>query len=357
MLVAFGNPMVDVTVSVDAAFWQREGLQAGSESRRGAAAHRGIFERATAAREATYACGGSATNTARAFAWCLQQAGVAKGAPAAAILGAVGDDVAGTNFRRCCDSAGVLPLLQEVEGSATGSCLVLVGEDAGRDRCLLAVPGAYKLFDPRPVEAAVAGEASALGDILQGCRLIYATSFTLTNENRAAATQALAAFAGRQEAVSFALNLSSAALFQDETVLERMRPILASTAYLFGNAQEFRAFAAMEARESQDERDESDAVSGVAKMLPNDARIVVTRGAEETTVYTTLADGSIVSTLLVPVPRLERPVVNTNGAGDAFVGAFLAGVATGRNEEDACVAGHTAAAKVLCQVGAALDGP
>jgi len=75
--------------------------------------------------------------------------------------------------------------------------------------------------------------------------------------------------------------------------------------------------------------------------------VVFTQGAESTIVVV----GGVVTKYAVPALAKEL-IVDTNGAGDAFVGGFLAKLVQG-NEMDACVkAGHFAARAVIQRSGA-----
>lgn len=74
--------------------------------------------------------------------------------------------------------------------------------------------------------------------------------------------------------------------------------------------------------------------------------VVFTQGSEATIVA---REGSVTS---YPVPKLDRSLlVDTNGAGDAFVGGFLAGLAMEYPVEECVRAGHYGARVVIQQSG------
>jgi adenosine kinase len=57
----------------------------------------------------------------------------------------------------------------------------------------------------------------------------------------------------------------------------------------------------------------------------------------------------------VEVPRVEpEDIVDTNGAGDAFVGGFLAGHIMKKSMVECCKAGHYAASVIIKTSGVAL---
>uniref|UniRef100_A0A7S1UH54 Adenosine kinase n=1 Tax=Phaeomonas parva TaxID=124430 RepID=A0A7S1UH54_9STRA len=383
-LVAFGNPMQDVTFGVDAAFYERFGLKGGIELRRGIEAHRKILAAAHEGREAQYGAGGSALNSAKAFVWSLRKVGTSEDEEltgAATMVGAIGDDAEGQRLEDGCRACGIVPELQQVTGVNTGVCVVLVGdEDAGKDRCLFSIQGAYKLYDPKPLQAALEEAARpkadpssspGLAEQLREARILYATAFTLTNDNRAEAVASFFAF-GNPDRIpeqgtpvseskrrTVALNLSSAGLYGGGmSVMHRLLPLLPLVDVLFGNEEEMRSFAAeLLGRDVRPELQEI--LGGVAEHLRAGATLVVTRGAEATAVARVGNDAGSecearLRTIQVRVPPLEAPLVNTNGAGDAFVGGFLAGLGLGLELESCCAMGHNAAAKVLLQADAGI---
>ena len=52
------------------------------------------------------------------------------------------------------------------------------------------------------------------------------------------------------------------------------------------------------------------------------------------------------------IPTEPRKAVDTTGAGDAFAAGFIAALLEGSNTEDACRAGHRAAARIVASLGA-----
>ena len=70
--------------------------------------------------------------------------------------------------------------------------------------------------------------------------------------------------------------------------------------------------------------------------------VVFTQGKDETLV----ACGGVISSFPVPLLPKEQ-LVDTNGAGDAFVGGFLAKLAIGCGIKDCVEAGHYAARQII----------
>jgi len=74
--------------------------------------------------------------------------------------------------------------------------------------------------------------------------------------------------------------------------------------------------------------------------------VVFTQGQHPTVVCT---NGQLVEFAVPPVPVSE--IVDTNGAGDSFVGGFLAGLALGRPLQQCVDAGHYAASECIRRSG------
>ena len=75
-------------------------------------------------------------------------------------------------------------------------------------------------------------------------------------------------------------------------------------------------------------------------------QVVFTQGADPTLV---IADGAVTS---YPVDRLPKELlVDTNGAGDAFVGGFLSQLAQGKPVSECVRAGHYASRVIIQRSG------
>merc|ERR1712190_305367 len=75
-------------------------------------------------------------------------------------------------------------------------------------------------------------------------------------------------------------------------------------------------------------------------------KVVITQGCDPTVVA---IKGHVTK---YPVLKLESSkIVDTNGAGDAFVGGFLAALAKGKNVADCCKAGDHSASIIIQHSG------
>ncbi len=93
---------------------------------------------------------------------------------------------------------------------------------------------------------------------------------------------------------------------------------------------------------------ETDDLETIKESLKKHARqFIITRGAKDTILF----DGET----FFAIPTYPTTAINTTGAGDAFAGAFLHALTTGRNFAQAGIIGNFAAAQVVKKAGARLD--
>jgi len=116
---------------------------------------------------------------------------------------------------------------------------------------------------------------------------------------------------------------------------------------VIGNEDEAAAFA----EKSKWKKDDLQATALLLAALPKEGKkeriVIFTHGAQPTII----AHAGVVT--LVPVKLLDKSlIVDTNGAGDAFVGGLLAGLSLGHPITKAVNAGQYAACEVIQQDGA-----
>merc|ERR1711862_839089 len=119
-----------------------------------------------------------------------------------------------------------------------------------------------------------------------------------------------------------------------------MGKTLPSVDYLFGNETEARAYA--EAVEFIATR--LSLVPGAGNKPPR--KVVITQGCDPTVVA---IKGHVTKYPVITLPK--EKLVDTNGAGDSFVGGFLAALAKGKDMEACCKAGAYAASVIIQHSG------
>lgn len=157
---------------------------------------------------------------------------------------------------------------------------------------------------------------------------------------------AIAKHASENSSKKFCFNLS--APFISQFFGDRLMATLPYVDILFGNETEAQAFAKLNNwPENASSADIATRIAKLDKVNKQRERIVViTQGADNIVVVT--QSGNKVEEI-APTKLTREQIVDTNGAGDAFVGGFLSQLALGRGLE-ACVAAGTYAATEIIQL-------
>jgi len=194
------------------------------------------------------------------------------------------------------------------------------------DRCIVTVRGAYRHLRPSFVKS----PSSPAYHAIRNAEILYATSFLTSTEARYRVADHLANVAKDRGKV-FALNLSSKGLFEVPEYKRRILSLLPKAGLVFGNASEAQAIS-RSLYPNAETHDVESAVYRIAGVLPKRGSVIITNGRDPTIIAQRVEEKTIVSKKF-PVTFSKNhnkalrdlgPVVDTNGAGDAFVGGFLA---------------------------------
>jgi sugar/nucleoside kinase (ribokinase family) len=292
-LISFGGLLADLVVSVDAV------------PERGADA---------LARDFTQTIGGG---------FAVVVAARRLGMPTA-LAGVLGSDAIGDAARRALADEGVELLFPEPRAGGSGVCLVLV--DAGGERTMVTVQGVESRVQSEDFDAVSAGPDDYV--YINGYELLYPHATGLVNWVRRV----------RPDRLVFDPGPLIAEI--DPATLD---PILAATRCLSLNAAEAAALTG--------EHDPATAAVAALRRIgmagddaPGQRGVVVRTGAEGCVV--TQGDGEPRA-----VPAFPAAAVDTTGAGDTHVGAFVAALARGLDSVEACRWGNAAAAHVVASPG------
>lgn len=226
----------------------------------------------------------------------------------------------------------------EDEKEPTGTCAVLIKD---RERSLVANLGAANKY----VKAHF--DTPEIQSVVSAAQVVYSAGFFLTVSPDT--MHALGAHCSANNKI-FVINLS--APFITQVFAEPLMAAITVSDYVFGNESEALAFG-----EKQGYEDKT--VVGIAQkiaLLPkqNKARprlVVITQGADPTLI----CNGTEVFEFPAEkIPKSE--IVDSNGAGDAFVGGFLAALVQGGSMEQCVHAAQYAAGVILRTSGCALAG-
>jgi len=145
------------------------------------------------------------------------------------------------------------------------------------------------------------------------------------------------------------LNIS--APFIVEHHWEKFNSVLQYADYVCGNEHEAQALGNKIGLNTTDLREIATKISQLPKINNNKKRtVIITQGAKDTIVYHNDELHSF------SVQKIDKNlIVDTNGAGDSFIGGFLAGYMLGKNLAKSIDAGHYCAGVVIQKTGCDLS--
>jgi adenosine kinase len=290
-----------------------------------------LFDEMIANPAAEYIAGGATQNSIRVAQWMLQSPG------ATVYVGCVGKDASGEKLRACAEADGVAVHYQQDPDTPTGTCAVLVH---GTERCLVTKLEAANKYTIEHLHS--------IRPVWEAARFFYSAGFFLTvspPSMLAVAEHAL------EHNKTYCVNLSAPFICQFFTA--PLLQVLEYADFVFGNESECEAFGA--AMKYEDGASlEAVALRIAALPKKNAARprtVVITQGAQTTIV---VHNGQVAH---FAVPKIDKAsIVDTNGAGDAFVGGFLSQLAQDKHVFECVRAGHYAAGRIIQVSGTKLSG-
>nr|DAD26749.1 TPA_asm: hypothetical protein HUJ06_028217 [Nelumbo nucifera] len=313
ILLGMGNPLLDISAVVDDEFLKKYDVKLNNailaEDK-----HLPMYDEMSKKYNVEYIAGGATQNSIRVAQWMLQIPG------ATGYMGSIGKDKFGEEMKKSSMASGINVHYYEDESAPTGTCAVCV---VGGERSLIANLSAANCYKTEHLKRP---ENWAL---VEKAKYFYIAGFFLTVSPES--IQLVAEHAAAKNKI-FSMNLS--APFICEFFRDAQEKALPYMDYVFGNETEARTFAKVHGWEIS----QWPKASGTHKRIT-----VITQGADPVVVA---EDGKV---KLFPVVLLPKEMlVDTNGAGDAFVGGFLSQLVQEKPIED-CVRAGCYAANVIIQ--------
>lgn len=330
-LLGAGNPLLDISANVGQELLDKYGLKL-NNAILAEDSHKPLFEELVANYQVEYIAGGATQNSIRVAQWMLQEP------EATGYIGCIGKDAFGRTLRECATRDGVTLHYLEDQKEVTGTCAVLIKDKERSLVANLAAANKYakEHYDSASIQAAV-----------QAAHVVYSAGFFLTVSP--ATVHALGAHCAATNKI-FSVNL--AAPFIAQFFHEPLTTAITYCDFVFGNESEALAFGEKQGYEERTIGSIAAKIASLPKV--NKARprvVVITQGADPTLV----ANGEKV--MEFPVDKIAKEeIVDSNGAGDSFVGGFLAGLIRGASLEVCVQAGHYAAGVILRVSGCAVSG-
>jgi adenosine kinase len=326
-ILGMGNPLLDISAAVGPELLEKYGLKAG-DAVLAEEKHQPLFEEMKKQPKVQYIAGGATQNTIRVAQWMLQKQG------ATAYMGAIGKDANGQQLKDACKKDGVNALYMEDPSTPTGTCACLI---VGIERSLctnIAAANNYK---------ASHAQAPENWKVIENADIIYSAGFFATVSPEA---MKLAAQQKMKDGKIYCLNLSAPFLMQVPPFKACFVETMPYVDFLFSNETEAQTWADTEGWESKDVEFIARRLSLIPSKKSRKRTVVITQGCDPTVVA---VNGNVSKYPIIALPK--EKLVDTNGAGDSFVGGFLAALSKGLPVDACCKAGAYAASIIVQNSG------
>lgn len=325
-ILGMGNPLLDISADVTQETFDKYGLLPGNailaEDK-----HQPLFAELAAKPDVKYVAGGATQNSIRVAQWMLQEPGKT------AYMGCIGEDDFGKKLTDACKQDGVDAKYMIDKSTPTGTCAVTILDKERSLTTNLSAANNYKASHLQENKAT-----------LQAAKIVYSAGFfiTVSPESMEIASQEMLKTGG-----TYCLNLSAPFIVQVPPFRAVLEKTLPCCDYLFGNETEAQAYAEAVGWDTTDVEFIATRLS-LVPMAGNKPprKVVITQGCEPTVVA---IRGAVTKYPVLKLPA--EKLVDTNGAGDAFVGGFLAALAKGKDMEGCCKAGAYSASVVIQHSG------
>lgn len=332
-LMGMGNPLLDISAEVGQDILDKYDVKM-DNAILAEEKHVPIYKELVDNYSPQYIAGGATQNSIRVAQWIM----TANGKPGqSAYMGCVGTDDFGKQLEECAAADGVMVNYMKDPDTPTGTCAVLV---KGGERSLIANLAAANNFKPSHLETP---ESKA---IYESASLYYIAGFFLTVSVDSLKIIAEHALANDK---TFCLNLS--APFIIDFFGDQVATALEYADYLFCNESEAAAYGKKHGL-GEDLKEVALAIAASPKKGKKSRTVIFTQGSQSTIVA---KDGQVTEYAVEALPKEQ--LVDTNGAGDAFVGGFLAGLLAEKEIGPCVEAGHWAARFIIQQSGCTLSKP
>ncbi|XP_055534064.1 uncharacterized protein LOC129723713 [Wyeomyia smithii] len=331
LLLGCGNPLLDISAIVDEKFLAKYDMLP-NNAILAEEKHMPIYKELIENFNAEFIAGGSVQNSFRVAQWILQRPNVF------VFFGCVGKDRYSEILSQKAISDGVNVQYQFCADTPTGTCAVLV---TNTQRSLCANLAAANNFTVEHLKT------SSSESFLQNADYFYISGFFLTVSIESILTVARQALSRNRP---FMMNLS--APFIPQFFKDNLDQALPYVDILFGNETEALAFAEQQKLGTEDLKQIGLKISNLPKLNAERPRIVIiTQGSDPVLL---IQEGKVTE---FPVDKLERgQIVDTNGAGDAFVGGFLAQLVQERNYATCIKCGIWTARQIIQRSGCTFEG-
>jgi len=324
MLLGMGNPLLDISATVKPDLLAKHNLKSNDAI---LTEEEAIFNDLTGGYSVDYIAGGATQNSIRVAQWIL---GLKN---STSYFGCVGRDEYSNTLEAKAKEAGVNVQYQRSDAHPTGRCAVLI---TGQDRSLVTKLDAANHFTVEHLEDAKNWK------VVETAKAVYSAGFFLTVSVDSMLKVGKYCAANNK---TYCFNLSAPFLIQ--FFKDQMMSVMPYADIVFGNETEALTFAESFNLGTSDIKKIALAISMLPKENGSRGRLVViTQGADP---VICVENGQICDFAAERLPT--EKIVDTNGAGDAFVGGFLAQYVQGRDLAMAVRCGIWAATHIIQRSG------
>jgi len=321
-LLGIGNPLLDISVKVDQIFLDKYQKHVGNAVL-AEESDLGLYQEIQGYPDVLYIAGGSTQNSIRGAQWMNPVRDVTH------YIGSVGNDQNGVILKKAANFDGVQTHYYISQKFRTGCCAVLIKDNERGLIADLAAANDYQHSHYLTPE---------IQSLIQSIDIFYSAGFFLT-----VSPQTVVEIGKHCAQHNKILVWGVAAPFIVELFWDRVQLVLPYVDYIVANETEAGKLAEKLGLQGKSIEDMMKAVSELPKVNPKRSRTVIfTYGPDPVHIY---SEGKLHK---FEVPRIEKSaIVDTNGAGDAFLGGFLAGLLQDKSLEVCSKAGLYAARHIL----------
>mmetsp|Transcript_19904 Transcript_19904/g.69129 ORF Transcript_19904/g.69129 Transcript_19904/m.69129 type:complete len:340 (+) Transcript_19904:96-1115(+) len=326
-LLGMGNPLLDISAEVGQDLLDKYELLPGNAIL-AEPKHQPLFGEMLKMPNVQLIAGGATQNSVRVAQWMLQEPG------ATVYMGCVGADENGSKLKAACEADGVNAMYMVDKATPTGTCATLV-VSVERSLCTnLDAANNYKVEHCKEPEN---------WKVVEGAKIIYSAGFfaTVSPDSIKAASRQKA-----QDGGIYCMNLSAPFLMQVPPFKAVFVDTMPYVDFLFGNETEAQTWAETEGWDTTDLEFIAMRLSLIPSAKKSKRTVVITQGCAPAIVC---VNGLVTKHPVIVLPK--EKLVDTNGAGDAYVGGFLAGLVKGLPVADCCKAGAYSASVIVQRSG------
>ncbi|RWS16667.1 adenosine kinase 1-like protein [Dinothrombium tinctorium] len=330
LILGLGNPLLDVSTTVSKEFLDKWGLEP-NNAILATDQHQGLVEDLTKNYEVKFIAGGSVQNTMRIIQWLFSKPKVCT------FMGCIGNDFFGRCMEFKATEDGVRVVYMTDPKEKTGHCVVLITEN-GQCRSMCAFLGAANNFKK--------DHLVKNWEYAEKAKYFYVSGFHIPVS--LPSILELANHANSHQDKRFCFNLS--AQYISQVFGEQLLSVVPFIDLLFGNETEAAAFAELNKwTDTKDLKEIAKRIANMGKANNNKPRIVIITQGKDPVIVAKQNETETKEYVVKPIEASE--IVDTNGAGDAFVGGFLSQFVQDKSIEECVRVGIYAAQQIIRQDG------